>query len=425
MSTQILSAKKGITTQEMEFCAKQENLPVEFIKEGVLSGNIVILKSNKRKNSTPVAIGAGINTKTNIKVGLFNNLFTPEEIVDTTRALTQIDLDTICDYSFCGQIKKTREELLSRYSLPIGTSPILQTASEALESKKDIISFTKEKLFKNIEEQCKDGVDFVTLHCGLNQDIIQRIKQQKRLMSCTSRSGIILASWMKTTKKENPLYKYFNELLDILKQYDVTLSFGSTFISGTILDSNNTLEMSEALIISDLIEKARKVGVQTMVECGGNIPMDHIQGHIQTKKRVCLNAPLLVSAPIVCDCATGYDNIAASIGAALAAYHGADMIECKTARENLDYPTLADLKDAVIATKIAIHSSQIALKKSEALEKEKKISLARVNFNFKEQKGNSFDRIVFDGVEIPKRNDVINFNDKNFSLKLCQKYFSR
>jgi len=425
MSTQILSAKKNITTEEMEFCAKQENLPVEFIKEGVLSGNIVIIKNKTRKNLNPIAIGASMSPKTIIEIGVLSKEQTTEEIVDTARALTKIGVDCISDISFANSIKETRQALISKFNTPICSSPILQTAKEALQNNKEIISFTKERLFKHIEEQCKDGVDLITLHCGLTQDIVQRIKQQKRLMSIVSKSGVILASWMKTTKKENPLYKYFNEVLDILKQYNTTLCFGSTFTPGTILDSDNTLEMNETLIISDLIEKARKAGVQTIVKCGGNIPMEHIQSHIQTKKRICLNSPLLVSAPLVCDYATGYDHIAGAIGTSLATYHGADMILSKTAKENLSYPTLTDLKDALITTKIAIHSSQIALRKNDAIEKEKRVSLARVNFNFKEQKEYAFDKIAFDGIELPKRNDIINFNDKNFCLKLCQKYFMR
>ena len=398
IKTQIMNAKEGIITDEMRFVAEAEGVAPEFIRDGVKDGSIVILKNNQRKNSIPVGVGAGLSVKINANIGTSNERSGLEEELKKVKIIEDTGADVLMDLSTGKGIDEVRAQIIASTKLPIGTVPMYQAGKEALDEFKNIAKLSKEKLFSDIEKQCKDGVDFITVHCGVTKFVIDQLEKQKRVTGIVSRGGAMLACWIKATGKENPLYEYYDELLDIVKKYDVVLSLGDGLRPGCGADAGDRAQVAETIVLGELVKRAKAKGVQAMVEGPGHVPLNLIPSMIQTIKQLTDNAPLYVLGPLVTDIAPGYDHITSAIGGTLAALNGADFLCYVTPAEHLGLPGVEEVREGIIASKIAAHAADVARGNKKAIERDKKMSVARKDLDWKLQKELSLDPSKFDGI---------------------------
>ena len=420
MTTQIIEAKKGNLTAEMEYVAKVEGICKNKVLKNVANGSLVILKNNTRKDVIPTAVGKDVTVKINANIGTslekssLNEELDKVKIIETTGADVLMDLSTGCD------IDKVRRKIIASTKLPIGTVPIYQAGKEALDEFKDISKLSKDKLFSDIEKQCKDGVDFITVHCGVTKFVVEQLEKQGRICDIVSRGGSMLACWIKATGKENPLYEYYDELLEIARTYDCTLSLGDGLRPGCIADAGDRAQVAETIILGELVKKARDYGVQTMVEGPGHVPINIIPSMIETIKLLTDNAPLYVLGPIVTDIATGYDHITSAIGGTLAAIHGADFLCYVTPAEHLGLPDVKDVREGIIASKIAAHAADLGRGNEKAFETDKNMSIARKNLDWDTQAKYAIDKCVFDKIDNGKPCTMCG---QYCSMKIFKEYF--
>jgi len=289
------------------------------------------------------------------------------------------------DLSTGGDITAMRRAIIASCPLPLGTVPIYQTAIEAMEKRGAIVNMTADDLFATIEQQAEDGVDFITVHCGVTQRALAQLKSQRRLTNVVSRGGAFLIGWMLHQELENPLYEQYDRLLEIARRHDVTLSLGDGMRPGSLADATDRPQIEELLTLSELVERAQAAGVQVMVEGPGHVPLDQIVANVQLEKRLCHGAPFYVLGPLVTDIAAGYDHIAAAIGGAIAAAAGADFLCYVTPSEHLSLPDATDVKEGVIGARIAAHAADIVKGVKKAADWDRKMSLARRNLDWEEQ----------------------------------------
>jgi len=383
----ITELKKGNIPYWVQKISDSENVKLDILTRGVLEGKIVITKNEKRKKVSPAGIGFPLKTKVNANVGTSTDK--PDMASEIKKAIIaeKAGADTIMDLSTGGDIKGIRREILKKTSIPLGTVPIYQAAIEAVREKGGIIHMTEDKIFGVIEEQAEDGVDFMTLHCGVTLETFERLKNEGRIMDVVSRGGTLLLTWMLYNKKENPLYTNFDRILDIASAYDITLSLGDGFRPGAIEDSSDRAQFHELSILGELTKRARKRDVQVIIEGPGHIPLDEIEMNVKMEKKLCQGAPFYVLGPLVTDVAPGYDHIVSAIGGAVAASYGADFLCYVTSSEHLGIPSLEDVKEGVIAARIAAHVGDIAKGIPGAKEWDKEIALARKKMDWKKQFG--------------------------------------
>ena len=425
MTTQIIQAKNGIVTDEMYQVARIEKVDVEYIREKVAQGRVVILKNNTRINSIPTAVGEGLKVKINANIGTSNEKSSIDEELDKTRVIEQAGADVLMDLSTGKYVDETRQAIINATKLPVGTVPMYQAGKEALDEFKDIAKLSKDKLFSDIEKQCKDGVDFITVHCGVTKFVIDQLEKQKRLTGIVSRGGSMLACWIKKTGLENPLYQYYDELLDLVKKYDVTLSLGDGLRPGCTQDAGDRAQVAETIVLGELVKRAREAGVQAMVEGPGHVSLDKIPSMIKTIKELTDYAPLYVLGPLACDCAPGYDHITSAIGGTLAAYHGADFLCYVTPAEHISLPNSAQVREGIITAKIAAHCADLARGNKEAIEKNFLMSKARVDLDWKGQIENCLDKSAFDGVDVAKEGKPCTMCGSYCSMKLFKQHFDK
>jgi len=323
------------------------------------SGRVVILK-NRRRRIKPVAIGEKTRVKVNANLGTSPDRADLETELEKLRVAIAAGADTVMDLSVGGDVNEVRQAILNESSVPVGTVPIYQVA---LEARKRGCAFPEVKvkdIFKVIEKHLSDGVDFITVHCGVTRQNIKPLKNRARLCGVVSRGGVMMIEWMRYNRQENPLYEYYDELLSLAKEYQVTLSLGDGLRPGAIADATDEAQVRELVTIGELVQRARARGVQAMVEGPGHIPLDQIEANIRLEKTVCDGAPFYVLGPLVTDIACGYDHIAAAIGGAVAAWFGADFLCYVTPSEHLGLPDIEDVREGVIAARIAAHTADIA-----------------------------------------------------------------
>ncbi|MBR5304203.1 MAG: phosphomethylpyrimidine synthase ThiC [Candidatus Gastranaerophilales bacterium] len=425
MTTQMQDAKCGIITDEMRFCAEQECVSPEVIRNGIANGRIVILKNNKRIDTIPVAVGENLKVKINANINTANKRTSLDAELDKLRVINQAGAHVLMDFSSNKLIDETRQAILSASKLPVGTMPVVQAGVEALNKNNDILNLTKEEIFNVIEKHCSDGADFICLHCALNQNLLKRFQKQERLSTISSHAATMLACWMKASGKENPLYEYFDELLDLVKPYDVTLLLQSAFKSGSTTDASDGLEVAEAIVLGELVTRARELDVQVMIEGIEQAPLNKIPMMVQNIKELSDFAPLYVSGAIACDCAVGYDNISSAIGGALAAYQGADMLKATTSVDRIGFSHPAHIREGIMSAKIAAHCADLARGISGAISQNYKISFARKNNDWQKQIENSLDKTVFDGIDLATKGNL-GYMCANHSMSLLfDKYFSK
>ncbi|WP_288876542.1 phosphomethylpyrimidine synthase ThiC [uncultured Fusobacterium sp.] len=373
-TTQMDAAKKGIFTKEMEIVAKDENIGREELLEKIASGKIVIPCNKNHKKIYPRAIGEGTKTKVNVNLGVSEDSCDyMGEMVKVEKAI-EYGADAIMDLSTFGDTKKFRKELVEKSTVMLGTVPMYDTVAKLGKNIKDM---TVDDLFKVVEEHCEDGIDFLTIHAGLNRTCIDRLRNSKRLTKIVSRGGSILFQWMVLNDKENPFYEHYDRLLEICEKYDVTLSLGDGLRPGSIHDSTDGPQIQELLILGELTKRAWEKNVQVMIEGPGHVPMHEIVSNMQLEKKLCHGAPFYVLGPLVTDIAPGYDHITAAIGGAIAASAGADFLCYVTPAEHLRLPTLDDMKEGIMASRIAGHAADLAKGLKGAADWDNKMSKCR------------------------------------------------
>ncbi|MDI3480932.1 MAG: phosphomethylpyrimidine synthase [Tepidanaerobacteraceae bacterium] len=383
--TQLEAAKKGIITDEMKEVAKYEGVTPEQIREGIALGKIIIPFNPNHKGLKPCGIGKGLSTKVNANIGTSDKY--PDLSPELAKAKTAVKAgaDAIMDLSTGGDIKSIRKTIISEINVPLGTVPIYEAGVAAQNKNGSVIEFTEDELFEIIEEQAEQGVDFITVHCGLTLEGVERLRREGRITDIVSRGGAFLTGWMLKNEKQNPLYEHFDRLLEIAKKYDVTLSLGDGLRPGCIADATDRAQIQELITLGELVQECWKQGVQVMVEGPGHVPLDQIQANVQLQKRICHEAPFYVLGPIVTDIAAGYDHIAGAIGGAIAAASGADFLCYVTPAEHLGLPTQDDVKQGVIASKIAAHAADVVKGIPGARERDLKMARARKNLDWETQ----------------------------------------
>ena len=398
MTTQIIEAQQGNVTEEMAFVAKQEGKSEKFIRKRVANGRIVILKNSTRDNCTPVGVGEGLGVKINANIGTSKEKSSLDEELDKVRIIEMTGADVLMDLSTGDDLDEVREKIIAATTLPIGTVPMYQAGKEALDEHRDIATLSKDKLFADIEKHCKQGIDFITVHCGVTKFVIEQLEKQGRTTGIVSRGGAMLACWIKATGKENPLYEHYDELLDIARTYDVTLSLGDGLRPGCGADAGDRAQVAETIVLGELVKRAREAGVQSMVEGPGHVPLNKIPSIIQTVKQLTDHAPLYVLGPLVTDIAPGYDHITSAIGGTVAAINGADFLCYVTPAEHLGLPNAKQVREGIIAAKIAAHAADVAKGNSKAIERDRQMSIARKNLDWTGQRENGLDKAVFEAI---------------------------
>lgn len=388
--TQLEQAQKGQITPEIKEVSEHEDIEIQKILKRVASGRVVIPKNYAGKAS-PLGIGKGLKTKINANVGSSSELENVKWEVEKARTAVEFGADTIMDLSTGPHLKRVRKAIMQKIKVPLGTVPIYEAAVKAYESKGAVVHMDEDHLFQAVVNQAKEGVDFMTLHCGITRDTVEKLKKSNRIMGIVSRGGAFLAAWILQNEEENPLYKNYDYLLEIAHEYDVTLSLGDGLRPGCIQDASDIPQISELVTLGSLVERAREQGVQVMVEGPGHVPLNQIQANIQIQKTLCHGAPFYVLGPIVTDLAPGYDHITSAIGGAVAAAAGADYLCYVTPTEHLSIPDVEDVKEGVIASKIAAEAADVAKGLKSAWKRELDMAHARKDFNWERQYELAFD----------------------------------
>ena len=384
--TQLEYARQGQVTEAMKKCAAAEEVTAETIRQGVAEGKMVITQNLKHQNIPPLAIGKGLRAKVNANVGTSGEHNNIEEELEKVRVAIEAGADTIMDLSTGPGIDEARKAVLKASTVPVGTVPIYQAAVEMPRKKnRPMVEMSADDLFAAIEKHGEDGVDFITVHCGVTQTSVEKIKKEGRLMGVVSRGGAILVEWMDYNKRENPLFEEYDRLLEIAKGYDMTLSLGDGLRPGCLADATDRGQVQELILLGELTERAWARGVQVMIEGPGHVPLDQIEANIVLQKRLCHGAPFYVLGPLVTDIAPGYDHITGAIGGAIAAKAGADFLCYVTPSEHLRLPTIDDVREGVIASRIAGHAADIARGLKGSLEKDCRMARARRALDWKEQ----------------------------------------
>ena len=374
--TQIDFARAGQITPQMKEVAEREHRDPEYIRERVADGRIAIPANivHIKKGMRAFGVGEGLSTKVNVNLGISGDKADAAEEWKKVKIAEDFGADAIMDLSNSGKTRQFRQQLIDETPLMVGTVPMYDAIGYM---EKPLVKLTKDDLFEVVRAHAEDGVDFMTIHCGINKSVIKTFKETGRLMNIVSRGGSLLFGWMEVTGNENPFYEFYDEVLDICHEYDVTISLGDSCRPGCLYDSNDATETAEMIELGKLCKRAWAAGVQVMVEGPGHMALDEIAANMKLQKRLCHNAPFYVLGPLVTDIGVGYDHITAAIGGAISASSGADFLCYVTPAEHLCLPNAQDVLDGLMATKIAAHAADIAKKVPHARDMDDKMGQAR------------------------------------------------
>lgn len=379
--TQIDAARSGTITKEMKRVAEKERKTPEEIRARVAAGTIAIPANINHTNLDPEGVGTGLRTKVNVNLGISGDLIDPEVELEKVRVALELGAEGIMDLSNHGKTQEFRKQLLEMAPVMIGTVPMYDAIGYL---EKALISITPQDFLDVVRRHAEDGVDFVTIHAGMNRRVIESFKETGRLMNIVSRGGSLIFAWMEATGNENPFYEYYDDVLEILHEYDVTISIGDAMRPGCGYDATDAGQISELIEIGKLTKRAWDAGVQVMVEGPGHMAIDEIAANMKLQKRLCHDAPFYVLGPLVTDIAPGYDHITAAIGGAVAASSGADFLCYVTPAEHLRLPDVNDVREGLVATKIAAHAADIAKGIPGARDRDNRMSDARRRFDWEE-----------------------------------------
>lgn len=383
--TQLKTAREGAVSEEMRICAEQEGVTPEFIRRGVEEGNIVVIRNNRHRHAPPLAVGKGLRTKINANIGTSRDRIDLDLELEKVKISVAAGADTIMDLSTGGDIRAIRNAIMKASPVMIGTVPVYQAAAQMLAEQRAIVDMTGDDMFRVIEDNGEDGVDFITVHCGVTQKSVACIEAEGRLLGIVSRGGSITANWMACHGLENPLYEQYDRLLEIAERYDMVLSLGDGLRPGCLADATDRGQVQELILLGELAKRARDRNVQVMIEGPGHVPLKDIEANIQLQKRICNGAPFYVLGPLPTDIAPGYDHITSAIGGAIAGAAGADFLCYVTPSEHLRLPTLDDVREGVIAAKIAAHIADIAKGLPGAMDLDIRMAKFRKDFNWQGQ----------------------------------------
>lgn len=374
--TQIDFARAGQITPQMKEVAEREHRDPEYIRERVADGRIAIPANivHIKKGMRAFGVGEGLSTKVNVNLGISGDKADAAEEWKKVKIAEDFGADAIMDLSNSGKTRQFRQQLIDETPLMVGTVPMYDAIGYM---EKPLVKLTKDDLFEVVRAHAEDGVDFMTIHCGINKSVTKTFKETGRLMNIVSRGGSLLFGWMEVTGNENPFYEFYDELLEICHEYDVTISLGDSCRPGCLYDSNDATETAEMIELGKLCKRAWAAGVQVMVEGPGHMALDEIAANMKLQKRLCHNAPFYVLGPLVTDIGVGYDQITAAIGGAISASSGADFLCYVTPAEHLCLPNAQDVLDGLMATKIAAHAADIAKKVPHARDMDDKMGQAR------------------------------------------------
>jgi phosphomethylpyrimidine synthase len=424
--TQLAEARAGAITPEINAVAEKEQVDVGWLRDKVAEGRIVIPANRNHRGLIPCGIGEGLLIKVNANIG------TSSDRVDLAEELAKLEValeagaDTVMDLSTGGDIGLCRRRILEKSPVPVGTVPIYQAVVETVNEKGGLIHLSVDKIFQVIETQVADGVDFITVHCGLTRAALETLKNQGRVTDIVSRGGAFLTTWMLYHDRENPLYEYYDRLLDIAKKYDVTLSLGDGLRPGCLADATDRAQVHELMTLGQLTKWAWEKDVQVMIEGPGHVPLNQIRANILLQKQLCYHAPFYVLGPLVTDIAAGYDHVACAIGGAVAGEAGADFLCYVTPTEHLCLPGVRDVREGVVVTKIAAHAADIARGNRMALERDRKMSMARKNLDWRAQMELAIDPERARKVREenpPAEGDVCTMCGKFCAIKQVKEYF--
>ena len=357
--TRIEHVRNNIPHADVIAAAASENVSLDFMQKGVAAGTISIVR-NSRRAIKPLVMGAGTRIKINANIGTSSAKIDIDEELEKLRVSVKYGADAIMDLSTAGDLQEIRKRILAESPVAVGTVPLYEMAKVAQTRGQSVLELSADDMFEVIQNHCDQGVDFLTLHCGVTQQTVRRFKEVKRLGGAVSRGGTILMEWIHRNGKENPLYEQYDRLLDILAVNDVAMSLGDGFRPGAIADATDRVQIEELVILGELVKRARARGVTVFVEGPGHVPLHQVAANIQIQKTLCDNAPFYVLGPLVTDVSPGYDHISAAIGGAVAGMAGADFLCYVTPAEHLCLPSIADVRDGVVASRIAAHAADLA-----------------------------------------------------------------
>jgi phosphomethylpyrimidine synthase len=380
------TARRGIATEEMLQVAKDEDIDINFLIPKVANGSIIIPRNNTRKQKIKVVgIGKGLRTKVNVNIGtstLYQNL---DEEVSKAKVAVKYGGDTIMDLSDGGNLDLIREKLLEAAPITFGTVPIYQAYAYGVEKYKNPLNITEDDFLNSFEKHAKDGVDYTTIHSGITKEIAKRVLEVKRHAGIVSKGGTITAAWMLKYEKENPYFQHFDYMCEIARKYDVTFSLGDALRPGSILDSHDELQVAEMINVARLAKRAHENDVQVMIEGPGHVPLNEVAANVRLAKSLIGDVPYYVLGPLVTDIAAGYDHIASAIGAAVSASEGVDLLCYLTPAEHLALPTVEDVKEGLIAYRIAAHAGDLVKMRDKAIKWDREITKARRTLNWQKQ----------------------------------------
>nr|HDN00636.1 phosphomethylpyrimidine synthase ThiC [Deltaproteobacteria bacterium] len=379
-------ARQGIISQLVERCALNEGLDPQILVQSVGDGEVVIPHNRHVELSRPLAVGKGISTKVNANIGTSKDHPELEVELEKLKVALEAGAHTIMDLSTGGSIKEIRQAIRDACPVPLGTVPIYQAAVETVQRRKrSVCEMDVDDLLRIIEEHAQEGVDFVTIHCGLTLKAAEHLQMRERLMGVVSRGGSFILEWMMYNQKENPLFERFDDILAIAREHELTLSLGDGLRPGCLVDATDGAQVHELIVLGELTLRAWDKGVQVIIEGPGHMSMDQIPANILLEKRLCHGAPFYVLGPLATDIAPGYDHITSAIGGAIAAAAGADFLCYVTPAEHLKLPSLEDVKEGVIACRIAAHAADIVKEVPGAIEKDRTMAEARQRLDWKAQ----------------------------------------
>ena len=424
--TQLAKARAGITTPEMNIVAEKEQVEVLWLRDKIAEGRVVIPANSKHNGLVPCGIGEGLFIKVNANIGTSSDKAVIDEELAKLTVSIEAGADTVMDLSTGGDIDYCRKRILDGSTVPIGTVPIYQAVVETVNELDGLIHLTVDRLFEVIERQAADGVDFITVHCGLTRAALELLKDQGRVTDIVSRGGAFLTTWMLHHDRENPLYENFDRLLSIAKKYDVTLSLGDGLRPGCIADATDRAQIHELMTLGQLTKRAWEEEVQVMIEGPGHVPLNQIKANVVLQKQLCHHAPFYVLGPLVTDIAAGYDHVACAIGGAVAGEAGADFLCYVTPAEHLCLPNVEDVREGVVVTKIAAHAGDIARGNRIAIERDRRMSEARKNLDWETQLEFAIDpkkakRLRQENP--PSEDDVCTMCGKYCAIKQVKEYF--
>jgi len=396
--TQLEFAKKGELTSHMRHVADVEGIDPQQLRSAIANGHIVIPANINHKNIVPIGIGKGLKTKINANIGTSSDFSSLEDELKKMAMVVEFKADTVMDLSTGGDINAIRRRLINACPIPFGNVPVYQMIKDQVSLGQTFIDMKPEAMLKTIRLQAQDGVDYMTIHCGLTRRAVDKIISQKRVAGIVSRGGSITTAWMLRNNKENPFYDYFDQILEVAKEYDVTLSLGDGLRPGALVDGSDWGQLEELLTLGELVMRSREAGVQVMVEGPGHLPINQVEMNIKLQKVVCHEAPFYVLGPILTDIAPGYDHITAAMGGAIAASAGADFLCYVTPTEHLGLPGPNDVKEGIIASRIAAHVGDIAKGVPGAIEWDRRMAQARKALDWDEQERLCIDPVRFRSV---------------------------